>query len=140
MNWDAILTSGITATVISGIVSYIVSRRLQVKEHAYQEEKERKAKAEAENAWRDAIRLNKTQKAVIEFCRAHPSERYNLQSGSGTCFLLSCDTNEKVEILDMTIRTQIHDMAGKGYLSVLRDGTPWLLFELTPQGKEHAIQ
>ena len=143
MNWEVILTSGVIAAVVSavigGIVGYMVSRRLQLKEHEYQEEKVKVARSDVEQAWRDSIRLNKTQNAVLEFCRANPSERYNLQSGGSADSLLSVDTNERKKFTDMTIRNQINDMISKGYLNELLDEDVWFIFELTEQGKTHEI-
>lgn len=138
MNWEVIVTSGITSAVVGaaagGIVSYWVGRGLQRKEHEFQRQRERRAEAKAEEARWDAIRLNSTQKEILQFCLANPSERYSLQSGSGTYWLAAGDTKERVEIPDMTIGNQLDDMEIKGYIKTLLDQGPWRVFELTGEG------
>jgi len=143
MSWDVILTSGITSAIVGslagGAASYIVGRRLQLKDHEFQRQQSELQKAEADRAWLDSIRLNRAQKEVLQFCRANVSERYNLQSGSGTHSLLSCDTDERIEIRDMAIGNQLIDMESKGYINTLENNQIWHIFELTAQGRDTSI-
>ena len=138
MSWESIVTS-IGGVIVAGIIGYIIGRKQQHSEHKYQEEKEKKEKAEAEKAWLDSIQLNKTQKEILQFCRDNPSERYNLQGGDGTYWLVSVDKEERTEFPDMTVERQFEDMIEKGYISTLSKDDVWRIFELTKQGREIEI-
>ena len=98
-------------------------------------EKERE-KALAEKAFRESIPLNPTQWEILEFCRANLSDKYDLRGGSGTYWLISVDTKERIEIPDITTERQVEDMEEKGYVKLLHEDEHWLIFELTTQGRE----
>ena len=138
MKWETIVAA-VGGAVIGGVVTHLFSLRLQAREHEHQRQKEEHDKAEAEEAWRRSVRLNTTQREVLQFCRDNLSQRYNLQVGSGTHWLVSVDTDQKIEIPDMTIGGQLHDMEGKGYIGTLLNNGPWHIFELTEHGREPDI-
>lgn len=140
MEWGTILTSGITSAIIGGAVSYIVSRRLQTAEWKYQERKEKERRREDHEARLRNIELNYTQRQLLRYCRANPSERYALQSTDGTNFLTGSGVEGGKEFQDSAMREQIRDMEDKYYVKIWEDESYWLTFELTRQGKEQPIE
>ena len=124
----------IVLTVIGLLISVLA---LWWSIHSYRhshKEKERE-KALAEKAFLESIPLNPTQREILEFCRANLSEKYDLRGGSGTFWLISVDTKERIEIPDITTERQVKGMEEKGYVNLVHEDEHWLIFELTKQGK-----
>ncbi len=143
MTWEVILTSGITAAIVSAFVSvigsYIVGKRLQEREHKYQEEVKKEEDEANHQALLRSRRINDLQKQVLEFCRSHPSKQYILQGHSGMYFLRSCDTKETMKSGYIAIKDQIQDMVYKRYFSEISDNDFGFMFAMTDQGKHIPI-
>lgn len=148
MTWEAFLGSGIVGGVVGGfagaifggLISYKVARSIQSREHKYQDEIRKKEKEEQQEKHLQEIALNGMQKDILKFCLRYPSKRYELESHSGASWLISCDMDEKKEMLELKVKGQIRSMISKGYVEELTDFGSSYVFELTEQGKNFPLE